>query len=314
MFQNTIPIPMPIRFCNPHEQRIAGSWFHIGRHRIRRLVDAKTNLEKCVSSTDEIDRRAHWLLAVAFFQSAVDCTRDPWKQSPWQAVRHDIAHVMGHTASQECVNATGATTTFDGAQPIIRYYESPNAVLTNDLGWYIREVRATGGKAILGCRRAQFEQWEKTMVEITARIWCDDPIDESDPFLARPLILSYNEPHPHSALILPDGFGDAWGGFLELFDTNDQIIQDWLIDEWIVWRYAQEKHAGWRRSRSARNWKPVCKSHGERYGWRRKVPICEALEIESELHCEQIANSDGYLAPFVEEYIRDFLPNRLKSE
>lgn len=196
---------------------------------------------------------------------------------------------------------------------MIRYFETPPPILVDSLGWDIREVRAIGYAATLGCRESQFTRWENVMVEITARIWCDDSVVESDPYFARPLVWSFRDPGPNSALNAPEGFEEAWEGFLDLFDTSDGSTFDWLIDEWIVWRYAHELYAIHRMKRQPRILKPVCTAHGDQYGWRRKVPICEALNTDADWQCEQIANSGGRPPPFAEQYVGRFMPDRLKS-
>lgn len=328
-FPNTIPYPWPNRFCNPPKRPAFGKIYDLERERLERLAMAIEHLERAAVTGHNVDRQANWAISIVYFQSAVEGLKVVWEHSPWQAVRHDIAHQL---KLQKVTELAGGGSSFKKygmpplsgedsgespdelpmtdkkATPMFDFREAPSGPQINDLGWHIREVRTIVALSSMGDNESKFIDWEDLMVEISGKIWCDWTIDKGAKFLEHPRSglgpMTRDSPAP---VEFPLNFESAWEGYLTLLNTDDRLIRDWLLDEWLVWSHTQVRFHNWRRERLIRLWNPTCRLHCRKYGWHRSVPMCEAFQL-SENECAETAESGMTVPQTVKEFMQPYLP------
>lgn len=329
VFSHTIPHPWPNRFCNVPKRPPFGKVYDLERERLERLAMAMRHLERASISEHCLDRRAHWAMSIVFFQSAAEGMKVVWEFSPWQAVRHDIAHQLRLRKVSEMAGGGSSFKQFGlpplsdaspgdfpdelpmtvkKATPMFNFRDGPSPSTINDLGWHIREVRAISALSLMGSNESKFVEWEHLMAEITARLWSDWTVEEGARFLQHPP--SGVRPWAPSSIApvrLPLNFETAWEGFLSLLNTDDRLIKDWLIDEWLIWSNAQVRYYDWRRSRLVRLWNSTCRAHCRKFRWYRSVPMCEALQLSLE-ECAETAASGSDTPQTVRDFMQPYLP------
>lgn len=259
-------------------------------------------------------------------QSAVEGTETLWEESIWQAVRNDIAHILGPSTDREpeCqeyileavkkypryigwIPSIPLPVTYQCATPFIRTTERPDRLLLAELSWHIREVRALVGSSLLGHEFMKFADWEHAMIETAARIWCDWDIDAANSFGYQPYLEWIVGVVDLPLIDLPKSWKCAWESFVPLLETDDQLVQDWLADEVSTWYAAHLDYSRRRERRTAKEWTSVCRAHCEKSQWTRGIPICEAFQID-EGECESNAGQWGLFPPTVARARRAYVP------
>lgn len=334
MFASTLPLPKPIQFCFPRLRNRCDKVVTHSRSRLERLSLAMGHLERAAVTAGTTDGRANWCVAILMYQSAVDGLGVPGARSFWLAVRHHIVHDLdigkfsdqefaevvakakssfGASWTQDEDGSFAAPRTWKDAVPILDFRQSPTDFAINELSIDISGARCYVALARVRQFQADFARWERMMAEITARLWCDWSLEQCEAWVKLSPEMRIYGRHGRLKVPVPEGLQSACEAFVELTDTNDHLVRDWLVDECATWLGAQDQFLRLRISRPARHWSPTCDQHHQKARWRRNTLMCEALDLEGDL-CGEIALCPYRTPPTVKKFVNPFLEKNARLD